>query len=172
MELQFHSVNRIQWEKAKRCFPKHSFSQWRSVWQRRFWEAFVRLSHESKLRDVPTLVFCSNPPVTFVVSFFLVTKFRWQASISQNTVSRGTKPSILSWETRAGEKLSLSEDCHRRISRTRASKKNEKRFDGSTARFPEVPFDPTVNHNRINTRNDNKILRPNVFKMNLREISK
>lgn len=107
----------------------------------------------------------------FLVSFFLVTRFRWQASISQNTVSRGMNPSILSWETRAGEKLSLSEDCHRRIFRTRARKKNERRFDGSTARFPEVPFDPTVNYNRINTRNDNKVPRPNVFKMNLREIS-
>lgn len=52
----------------------------------------------------------------FLVSFFLATRFRWQASISQNTVSHGTNPSILSWETRAGEKLSLSEDCRRRIS--------------------------------------------------------
>jgi len=60
----------------------------------------MRWSHGSNSRDVP-LSACTPSSRDFVLSFFPATRFRWQASISQNSITWHESVHSLSWETHA-----------------------------------------------------------------------
>lgn len=133
-------------EKAKGCFPRRFFSEWHFMWQGGHWGAFVRFvpwEQVARLSSLPR--FRLHPPVALWFRFSL-RRDSTGKRVSVKTVSRGTNPFILSWETR-GRGSRFTEDsvvAEFLVQRSRSTeKRNEKRF---WRMFPKASLDRMINH--------------------------